>query len=188
MYTDVPKLTRCCFCMPLRYGLLFWGYFKLLPTLSLFTVLVLELSRFINNKAAGHMHYDVPPAIPILITITIIDVIFTIVLLVAGHMKNWNLFRVYYYYSITMTAIFLICYALFIIGFIVAAEYNPFMYYLFIYVIQVTLFGAAVLMLHVYITVLVRSEMLKLRDNSNFSFVNHAAEAQCTMNQSKVIV
>lgn len=190
MYTEVPKLTRCCFCVPLRYGLLVWGYLKLLPLLALFTTLILELKRFLDYQSASETHNNigVPPSIPILFTIIIVEIIFSIVLLIAGHLKNAILFKVYYYYSIAMAVIFIICYAVFIIGFIVLTYSNPFMYMLLMYVVQIVLFGAAVFVLHIYITILVRSEMLKLRDNSNFSFVNHAAEAQCTMTYGKETV
>ncbi|XP_059045430.1 uncharacterized protein LOC131841180, partial [Achroia grisella] len=185
MYTDVPKLTRCCFCLPLRHGLLFWGYLKLLPLLGMFLLLILELTRFIGYQDSGATHSSLPPPIPILMTLTIVDIIFSVILLVGGHTKNWNLFKIYYYYSMTMVGLFVLCYSVFIIGFIVMSYSNPFLFYLLIYVIQIVLFGAAVLLLQIYITILVRSEMLKLRDNANFSFVNHAAEAQCTMNQDK---
>ncbi|KAJ8720030.1 hypothetical protein PYW07_012073 [Mythimna separata] len=29
MKGEIPVFRRCCFCLPLRYGLLAWGYFKM---------------------------------------------------------------------------------------------------------------------------------------------------------------
>lgn len=46
MKVELPELKRCCCCIPLRYGLIGWGYIKLV---SYFNITILQVKVLFEN-------------------------------------------------------------------------------------------------------------------------------------------
>ncbi|KAJ8720029.1 hypothetical protein PYW07_012072 [Mythimna separata] len=194
MRGEIPVFRRCCFCLPLRYGLLAWGYFKLIADAFL---IFLMSYVFINALIMIRIHpynahisqvYTGLIISMIAVTLFFTDFIVTIVFIVGGHKKNVRLIRVFYFLSMGMwVATFLLASFTVVLSIYNALTNNNVFLRLGFALIEFC-FYFVVLAVQTYFLLLLRSEIIKLRSSGEFRFVNNAAEAECTMRCDEVVV
>ncbi|CAK1583014.1 unnamed protein product [Parnassius mnemosyne] len=184
MYTDIPSFTKCCFCAPLRYGLLVWAYFKLVTSIIIFlSALTWILSLVIFVILVGDVKVFIVLAVTTL-TILLFDIIFNLVLIIGAHKKHTTLLRLYYRYGIAHAFVITASALLFIV-YAVASASDPFSKPKLWH--NIVIFASAIcasMIIHTYLLILVRSEVLKLKANSQFMFTNHTANPTCVMQGS----
>ncbi|XP_063385540.1 uncharacterized protein LOC134671611 [Cydia fagiglandana] len=181
MRSEAPEFKRCCFCIPLRRGLITWGYLKLvLDSLSL-SLMIYLLEGIAASISIVHV-------ILIMETVVlVIDMVFNILLIVGGHLKAVKLLKAAYIFSMVWLGLLVpgFCWqtyieirrALFLISY--GMEYAD--------VVVVALPGLSIsfvqICLQMYLILLIRSEVDKLQEQTlEMQFSNPAsAEAQCTM-------
>ncbi|XP_045536951.1 uncharacterized protein LOC106708151 [Papilio machaon] len=182
MYFEIPNVTKCCFCIPLRYGLLAWAYFKLAWCVFLTTLISIKLSTTIEKR-----HFAIELSIPLLYCLSlVIEFIITTIFIIGAHKKNPKLLRVYYIYGMVFLGIiFLLC--LLVVGLSIF-EYISYMRFSFIVqnIYETSIFGTGVILFNLYLLSLVRSEILKLENNTQFSFQNIQNEPTCIMEKMDV--
>ncbi|KAJ8719420.1 hypothetical protein PYW08_011595 [Mythimna loreyi] len=184
MRTKLPVCKRCCFCLPLRYSLLTWGYIRL----GLSTHLIITLSMVFYWMIERVLTEGVPLDIAhtaILATVLLLlitDIVLNTVFVTGGHKKDTKLLRVYYIYS------FILCTLLFLlwIASVIATLYRfrigeiEATFYIYIILVDSATLLALVFA-QIFVLLLVRSEIIKLRSHCEFRYVNNAAEAECTL-------
>ncbi|KAH9645118.1 hypothetical protein HF086_005663 [Spodoptera exigua] len=122
MKAELPVCTRCCFCLPLRRGLLVWGYIKL---------------------------------------------------------KKVKYMRLFYFLSIGILAVT----GLLLIAQTCLMGHPSFKFKadLLEYYIKIYTSYFIVIVVQAYFILLLRSEIIKLKNSCKFRFVNNAAEALCSL-------
>ncbi|XP_022826863.1 uncharacterized protein LOC111356650 [Spodoptera litura] len=175
MLIEIPELRRCCCCLPLRRGILIFGYISLFLTI-LFGTLQIVLCVFYHNMkssfattAALYRGVIMEVQLCIVFLLYSLDIVFHIVLIVGAHMKRRRLLRIYYYYELTtMVATFVVV----LITYIDLHRYPRWNFILTEFSLAFTGF-----VLQVYLVLLVRSELNKDRyQEGTSSFINHVAE------------
>ncbi|XP_049875215.1 uncharacterized protein LOC126373205 [Pectinophora gossypiella] len=174
MRTEVPEFQRCCFCLPVRYGLLIWGYLVLIPNS------LLVLGDFFEclylTRYAFNFHWLIIVRFTVTFAIKILNFIFTFLLIVAAHKKNSRLLKIYYCCELyAVAAMFVIVISDMVFDLIDMWEYG----YIWKYILWLTLVGILYVGLQLYILAITRSEILKLDSHQQFRFTNIAAEAEC---------
>ncbi|XP_045451985.1 uncharacterized protein LOC123661014 [Melitaea cinxia] len=166
MRVEIPECKRCCCCIPLRNGIIVFGYLNLISS-----IFILLTEMFIEFQASpdvavhrGVIYFSNFWYASILF---VSDVVFNIVLLFGAHMKKTRLLRAYYYYAVTTT---LLC----LVSFIILRTEQLYDQVSF-YVVEAC-FVLSSLGIQVYLILLVRSELAKIRQRSRVCYVNHAAE------------
>ncbi|KAJ8720028.1 hypothetical protein PYW07_012071 [Mythimna separata] len=195
MKGEIPVFRRCCFCLPLRYGLLAWGYFKMIADLFLIVSMsfVFVSTLFWMRAGAVNKYTETQMCLELMIpmiaiTLFFTDFIVTIVFIVGGHKKNVRLIRVFYFLSMGMwVATFLLASCIVISALHHTLAYHHH-YMSLIHVLLTFCFYFIVLVVQTYVLLLLRSEIIKLRSSGEFRFVNNAAEAECTMRCDEVVV
>ncbi|XP_047028752.1 uncharacterized protein LOC124636630 [Helicoverpa zea] len=185
MKGEIPVCTRCCFCFPLRRGLLAWGYIKLIvDTLhiafvsdSLLETILYRLDG--SNKPTSLLYTEITIAL-VLLGLFLTDFVATTVFVVGGHMKNVRLIRVFYIFCIAVLVSTILLLAL-LFSLTVSDISVKTLSHEWINLVLSYSAGFAILVIQCYFVMLLRSEIIKLTKNCQFSFVNHAAEAACTM-------
>ncbi|CAH2236570.1 jg15329 [Pararge aegeria aegeria] len=99
MRCEMPILLRCCFCFPLRYGLLVWAYVKQISSLIFLAYLI-----FMFCLEHWRMNVGTRVWLSLMITLTIVDILFHLLFIISAHKKNYRIMRMFYRYSI-----FLLC-------------------------------------------------------------------------------
>ncbi|XP_045774120.1 uncharacterized protein LOC123873344 [Maniola jurtina] len=183
MRCEIPVVMRCCCCFPLRHGLLVWAYLKQILSLFFLTYMIVEVCRHYQRM---RVLSDVMSLLMILLTIA--DIVFHVLFIISAHTKDYKKMRIFYRYSIVV-----ICLYVLIVGFYIAM-WTYYVYVIpviliFIWPIVVPALIMSILMIFFqgYLIILVRSEFIKLKNNSHFEFVNHAADEKCTANLDFVI-
>ncbi|XP_034832938.1 uncharacterized protein [Maniola hyperantus] len=179
MRCELPVLLRCCFCFPLRHGLLAWAYLKQISSLFFLTVMIMKLcNNYRRIRASGD-------AISTLIIVfMILDIVFHVLFIISAHKKDYKKMRIFYRYSIVV-----LCLNVAIVGFFIAM----YVYYVYMapimlifiwsFMVPTLVMIIIMIILQGYLIILVRSEFIKLKNNSQFEFVNHgAADEKCTAN------
>ncbi|XP_045499736.1 uncharacterized protein LOC123697312 [Colias croceus] len=165
MRFEIPECRRCLFCMPLRYGVITFGYISLI--FSIFCI-ALEIFLGIDDlEGVTRITYrgnDFLTRSWLAILLYLVDISFVIVLLFGAHMKQVRLLTVYYYYGITTTL------ASFLMITVTDLSRDS------MYVIVDVCFIFVALVIHIYMLFMVRSMIKKLRQSSGLSFVNHVSE------------
>ncbi|XP_050344347.1 uncharacterized protein LOC126769530 [Nymphalis io] len=169
MRLEIPECRRCCCCFPLRHGIIVFGYIHLL--FSIF-VLAVEIYVSINHVSSQHtmaLYKGVAfySQVWFAFILFIAEILFNIVLLVGAHMKKTQLLRAYYYYGITTTLASLVTF--------IVVRYSDLYSHFGFYILEAC-FVLTGLGIQVYLLLLVRSELLKIRHTSRLCYVNHAAE------------
>ncbi|KAJ8720036.1 hypothetical protein PYW07_012079 [Mythimna separata] len=185
MRTELPVCKRCCFCLPLRYGLITWGYIRLGLSTFLFVAMSIAfywMIEMVMNEESVTLNTSHAVILVVLLLLTIIDIVLNIVFLTGGHKKNMKMLRAYYIYS------FILCTLTFLMW--IASVVSTFLefrigeiditFHLYIVLVDTATLLALVLA-QIFVLLLVRSEIIKLRSQCEFRFVNNAAEAQCTL-------
>nr|XP_049700097.1 uncharacterized protein LOC110372132 isoform X5 [Helicoverpa armigera]XP_049700098.1 uncharacterized protein LOC110372132 isoform X5 [Helicoverpa armigera] len=174
---DWPVWKKCCFCIPLRYGLLTWGYLKLISAsivLSFFIFILVGLADYIRNDTL----VIVIPIIAIMVT----DIGLHILCIVGAHKKNVKLLQIYYIYHIVLWVLTLI--SLIVMGFVMMKGIHGRM------VLQINFFNIFLSsVLQSYFLLLLRSQIMKLKTNIDFQYLNTTAETgpKCTMQYGTAI-
>ncbi|XP_073945969.1 uncharacterized protein isoform X2 [Choristoneura fumiferana] len=178
MKGELPVFKRCCFCLPLRRGLVGWGYLRL-------ALDVLAIIRFVFICIEIYSIYIGPVIFEkIMCTATTIyyciDALFAVFLIVGGHKKSYKLLRISYIYCIVWLALILIIGGLIAyssINWIQREEHINL--YKVKYIALDSAITFSIIFLQVYLILLTRSEEIKLRkENLGVQFVNNAAEAE----------
>ncbi|CAH4031694.1 unnamed protein product [Pieris brassicae] len=177
MRCELPILLKCCFCVPLRLGLLIWAYLKLI--FSLFIVIVFCIQAEYLRMSARDIPKEGIVFLVMMIMFGCINSIFQTVFIVSAHKKNYKIMRIYYIYNFVYiflpTILFIMC------CIIIYSHMGAFM----ILLLAATPVGIIVIsipiefVLNIYLMLLVRSEFIKLRDSGQFQFFNHESEARC---------
>lgn len=164
---EIPECRRCCCCVPLRHGILVFGYINLI-----FSILVVALEAFVSVNYVSSYHtmalykgVAFYSQIWFALILYTVEIVFNIVLLVGAHKKKIKLIRAYYYYGITTT-----------LAHHQAPSHHQELYRQWAYFIVECCFVLSSLGLQVYLLLLVRSELLKIRQSTRLCYVNHAAE------------
>ncbi|CAH0625272.1 unnamed protein product [Chrysodeixis includens] len=181
MRTELPEFKRCCFCVPLRYGLLTWGYLKLLSTclllLTYIGALYVTVRRVVSDPIAVY-YYEEITVFSIVIVVLTIDASLTTVFIVGGHQKNSKLLRVFYIYGIVILVLLFIMLSIMIVPMLFEDSFTP--SHIKMYIIDMS--GILIeILLQIYFLLLLRSEIVKLNANCEFRFVNNAAQGECVM-------
>ncbi|XP_022827183.1 uncharacterized protein LOC111356904 [Spodoptera litura] len=185
MRTELPTCKRCCFCMPLRYGLLSWGYFRFVISGLFLVGLTVGFVGLITAEN-GFRELVSIIVVGVLLLSTLTDFVLNFLFILGGHKKDVRLLRSYYVYSIVL------CVLTIVLG--IASSVHTMMmlkmfsfsnsfdvsFYLWIMLVDTATFIAQVL-IQIYFLLLVRSEIIKLRSNCEFRFVNLTAEGECTL-------
>ncbi|XP_045451843.1 uncharacterized protein LOC123660860 isoform X2 [Melitaea cinxia] len=174
MRCEIPEVGRCCFCFPLRLGLIVWGYLKLAASLVL---LVVILMSFITNLQRQNYPHDILflGSNIFYIGSLFADIVFHIIFAVGAHKKDpkkMELFLKFCIYTL-VTYVLGLCYALYL------TFSGYFFGFIFGLVIGTLFFSCIVI--EIYIMILIRSEVVKLKRGSNFQFVNHSADANISV-------
>ncbi|XP_026752435.2 uncharacterized protein LOC113512718 [Galleria mellonella] len=144
MHMKLPEVKRCCFCLPLRKGIIIFGCINILLTLfataCLFVTTELRKSTITNGSSLEVVTSTV------LFSILGMAVILNILLLVAGCQKDATMFRLYNFYGIASVL------ATLIPTFILLSRLQT---------LEACVTFSAIVM-QCYVIVLVRSEILKL--------------------------
>lgn len=99
MFCELPEFGRCCFCMPLRRGILVFGYLNILFStlmIGLYSYSIQHNSELVLLYHGGTMTVDEE----LCIAIYCADVIFNILLVYGAHRKIMSYLRIFYYYNI----------------------------------------------------------------------------------------
>ncbi|XP_075977039.1 uncharacterized protein LOC142977182 [Anticarsia gemmatalis] len=149
---EIPLLTRCCFCFPLRKGLIAFAYINLILTVIVTSFLSLYISYIRNSSESDQAALASEYARLIAdVVALLIEVIMTVAFIVALHRKHVLLMKVYLYFEIVYS-IFGFVYSLAFLTKETASE-------LFLILFQ--------LMLQVYLVILIWSSIVKMeRDGS----------------------
>ncbi|XP_013136180.1 PREDICTED: uncharacterized protein LOC106101483 [Papilio polytes] len=186
MHGEIPNLTRCCFCVPLRYGLLVWSYVKLIATIvSLGTILV-WIPLLVWFLILGPEGICIIAIFVLALVILLFDIIFNIAFIVGLHKKNTTLIRIYWRFGIAYT-IALIIFFMLVGGFLICDNSMRVDEKL---LESMAIFSSgviAVLIIHGYVMLLIRSELRKLKSDTHFEFENHVTDPVCVMKEAEVI-
>ncbi|XP_023951469.1 uncharacterized protein LOC112055533 [Bicyclus anynana] len=149
MFCEIPVFGRCCFCMPLRRGILTFGYLNIV--FAAFMVGVYSYSVHFSYDMAMVYHGVAGNADSgVCLAIYCADIIFSVVLLYGAHRQIIIYLKVFYYY--TLCTLF----ATIVLEIIVATQR-----YFFMELELLPLFFAGIA-IHIYLIFLVRSLLKKL--------------------------
>ncbi|XP_047998187.1 uncharacterized protein LOC125235633 [Leguminivora glycinivorella] len=183
---EAPEFKRCCFCLPLRRGLIAWGYVKV--TLNMFMLAFAGLMFYIL-ASYNSSSYNSDVAIFSIICICLpIDIAFTIVLIVAGHKKSIKLLKISYEYNTVWLGMLTLvtCFMLYLdIGFVQRLwPYIEDRKYLILEFFTGSAFGICFIFVQIYVILLIRSELKKLQNQTlEMQFTNHVSSGEplCTL-------
>lgn len=152
---EIPILTRCCFCFPLRKGLIAFAYINLMLTLIVTCFLSLYISIIRNSSETDQAELASEFVRLIVDTIAlIVEVILSVVFIVALHKKYVLLMKVYLYFEIGYS----------IIGFIYSIAFltKETASELFLVLFQ--------LMLQIYLVILIWSSIVKMERDGTVKY------------------
>ncbi|KAJ8719406.1 hypothetical protein PYW08_011581 [Mythimna loreyi] len=183
MRLDIPMFKRCCFCLPLRYGLLGWGYFKMATDAFFVTYLtssiiakIMLMRSCTDNIYRSRVFEDL--VLPMIAdAVLIVDFMATIMFIVGGHKKSVKLMRVFFFRSIAM-----FMFTLTLTATSVVLTIQDFMLRNLFFLERTMLmfsFYFMVLVVQTYFLILLRSEIIKLWSKSKIIFPNNATEVKC---------
>ncbi|XP_022112861.2 uncharacterized protein LOC110991704 [Pieris rapae] len=168
MRIELPEFRRCCFCFPLRRGVLVYGYICLLFTLfCLWLEIYLGYDDLTGMTLVAYHGNSFFTRAWLAILLYVIDFVFTIIMLVGAHTKRVRLLTIYFYYGVTTTL------ATFLTMFII--NYDLLNRDLYNVIIEITFIVFAII-LHLYMLCLVWNMIKRLKQNSGLTFVNQVTE------------
>ncbi|PZC82187.1 hypothetical protein B5X24_HaOG210995 [Helicoverpa armigera] len=184
MRCEVPEFKRCCFCFPLRYGLLVWGIINLITTVYYNIFRVIKINSIVN-----HMNFeDDILQESIFLTLSIIDFLLNALFVFATITKKEKLLK-YFLYGNSALGVLAVLYFLYIVGYVsyvfsgatVQLGWNTVKPYAWKAFLELTKSGL-IIASQSFCLLLLWSEIKKLKRNSQpVMFLNHAGEAKCTM-------
>ncbi|CAH0726748.1 unnamed protein product, partial [Brenthis ino] len=158
MFCELPQFARCCLCMPLRWGVLTFGYLNII--FSMFGLGVYSYS--VHSEYGVVLVYRgvaTPAEAEICIALYCVDILFNVSLVYGAHKQIVSHLRIFYYYTLTMT---------FAVVIMEIVSLTDMRYYFEIELITFFLVG---LCIHLYLLFLVRSLLQKM-DNSGCAYEN----------------
>ncbi|XP_052742211.1 uncharacterized protein LOC112054968 [Bicyclus anynana] len=171
MRLEIPECRRCCCCVPLRHGILVFGYLNLAFSIFVVVVEILVLTKgsfsYHTMTVFRGLQFYVHLWFAVLLYAS--EIIFNIVLLVGAHMRKPQLMRVYYWYGIATTAASA---ATFLVLWLKMSCKHC---HWTDYVIEVSFLASGV-GIQIYLLLLIRSALRKFKHNSRLCYVNHASE------------
>ncbi|XP_075977114.1 uncharacterized protein LOC142977229 [Anticarsia gemmatalis] len=170
MPSDFLVCKTCCLCMPLRYGLLTWGYLK--------TFLDLFFIYFLGAIWYSHVLFCMTMEDLITTTLvifgTIMDAIMSIIFLIGCHQKKLSVIKCYNtYVKIFLMLIIMTCAhnMLFVASGCEREGISP----------KVILWGYLTLIAaHCFMLFILRSEIIKLENNTE-STTTEMTQPECTL-------
>ncbi|XP_030030043.2 uncharacterized protein LOC115447200 [Manduca sexta] len=152
---EIPIVTKCCFCFPLRKGLIAFAYVNLMLTLVVTSFLSLYISVIRNSSPTEQADIGSEFARLIVDTVALlIEIVMTITFIVALHKKHVLLMKVYLYFEIVYSIIGFI-YSLAFITKETASE-------VFLVLFQ--------LMLQIYLAILIWSSIVKMERDGTVKY------------------
>lgn len=160
MYCDWPLLGRCCFCLPLRQGVLTFGYINIFFCAFMIGVYSYSVHYGLFVRPVYHgATANLPGEFGV--ALYCIELIFAVILIYGAHKKSIPYLKAYYYFAIT-TAVS----ALFI------QILNMTSYIHFGIIIEMGLFTFAGMCTQLYLIILIRSLLKKLDTDGPHLFDN----------------
>ncbi|KAL4715820.1 hypothetical protein ACJJTC_006399 [Scirpophaga incertulas] len=152
---EIPILTRCCFCFPLRKGLIAFAYINLALSLTVASFLFIIISFAGEDSDASESSDAEYPRLIVDSVALVIEIIMTITFIVALHTKHVLLMKIYLYFEIAYS----------IIGFIYSVAFitKESASELFLILFQ--------LMWQVYLAVLIWSSITKMSRDDTVKYV-----------------
>ncbi|KAG6459043.1 hypothetical protein O3G_MSEX011180 [Manduca sexta] len=182
MYCELPLLKRCCFCLPLRPGLIAWGYIKTVAAIAFIGLMCILLDESIERSKRGYYSYTSTIVIQsIILTVTIVDAVFSIIFLVSAHKKHERLMKSCLYYQIFIFVVSNLAFSLYFI-YMLYLMATAYIFLGEIWLVLSLTIGFMNAVLQFYLILLVRSVVHKLGNDCTFQFENNAVAAQCHMN------
>ncbi|XP_061717821.1 uncharacterized protein LOC133525547 [Cydia pomonella] len=187
MRGEAPQFKRCCFCVPLRRGLIGWGYCKLVLNVLTFAYIILICSLIARLSVLRFKDFAI---ITVIFATVITDTCFNIVLVVAGHRKSVKLLRVSYIYNLVSLGLVVLahCFKIYTNLYYIykMTQYIGFHMFFIVDLMVSAALAFGVIFVQVYMILLIRSETIKLQNQSlEIQFSNHlAGEPQCTLHNA----
>ncbi|XP_063625342.1 uncharacterized protein LOC134797052 [Cydia splendana] len=187
MRSEAPQFKRCCFCVPLRRGLIGWGYCKLVLNVLTFAYIILICSLIRRHSFFSFRDFAI---IIVIFAIVITDTCFNIVFVVAGHRKSVKLLRVSYIYNMVSLGLVILahCFKIYtnIYYIYYMTQYMGFHMFFIVDLMVSAALAFGVIFVQVYMILLIRSEMIKLQNQAlEIQFSNNlAGEPQCTLHNA----
>ncbi|XP_041981467.1 uncharacterized protein LOC121734900 [Aricia agestis] len=100
MFCEIPKFARCCFCLPLRQGILTFGYLNILIDSLMVAIYSYSINRVYGTSLLYHGAVSYMFEDEFSIAMYVIEILFTIVLLYGAHMKHLIYLKTFYYYAL----------------------------------------------------------------------------------------
>ncbi|KAJ0176271.1 hypothetical protein K1T71_008445 [Dendrolimus kikuchii] len=159
---EIPLVTRCCFCFPLRKGLITFGYINLILTLvvAIFLSLYVSTLRHSTSNAPIITDSEFARVIVDIVALTI-EIAMSIVFIVALHKKHVLLMKVYLYFEIVYSIIGFV-YSLAFLNTESAGE-------LFVILFQLTL--------QIYLSILIWSSIVKMERDGTVKYTRDRESA-----------
>nr|XP_049700626.1 uncharacterized protein LOC110372129 isoform X1 [Helicoverpa armigera]XP_049700628.1 uncharacterized protein LOC126055446 [Helicoverpa armigera] len=184
MRFELPELKRFCFCFPLRYGLLVWGYFSLSITILFLYVRIVTLIVLLE-----HEEYPRRSILTCIYTaLGLLDGVVNIIFIFAAHLKRVKLLKISLFCNIAFLSVYIIVVLYSIISLL-------YLYYAkrdvkglegiqdsIELVLSVTAMPFLRILFELYALLLLWNEIKKLtRNDRPIMFMNRAAEVRCIM-------
>ncbi|XP_063538701.1 uncharacterized protein LOC134747953 [Cydia strobilella] len=161
----LPVLTKCCCCMPLRKGLIAWGYFRMIITAAYLLIIVHEVGTQFSAKGLA--------IVLALLSFLVTNMVFTITFIIGAHKKNYKLLRLYYSFSIFALVVMMMGYFIFITLQVALTLQDEEKYILGFPLIAVNITTVTSIFLDLYFLILIKIEILKQRNQTAY-YVNGA--------------
>ncbi|XP_045484575.1 uncharacterized protein LOC123689271 [Pieris rapae] len=101
MFCEIPDFGRCCFCLPLRQGILAFGYINVIFSAFMTGVYSYTIHNGFNETMLMYHGSLMQLDDEICLVIYIFDFLFALGLVYGGHTKNPRPLKVFYYYAMT---------------------------------------------------------------------------------------
>ncbi|CAK1542927.1 unnamed protein product [Leptosia nina] len=161
MFCEVPDFGRCCLCLPLRKGILVFGYLNVLFSAFMTGVYSYSIHNSYNSTILVYHGSMSTVEDKACLIFYLFDFVFALVLVYGGHTKIIKYLKAFYYYAVTTLLATLV---LQIVG--LCSSRYPFG--MILETSGLFLFG---LSLHLYLILLVRSLLNKL-ERSGHTYEN----------------
>ncbi|XP_022826945.1 uncharacterized protein LOC111356711 [Spodoptera litura] len=182
MCCELPMLKRCLLCIPLRYGLIGWGYIRLVIDIIVTVALTIEFIHVLEMVQTRSYSVSNLVIIGLIILLGVADFTLTVVFIIGAQRKNVKLLKMCYVYNIVLWVLIIILgVAVSVYTVYLMYQHNvAFLHHIF-YILTDLFTYLSQILVQGYFLLLVRSEIVKLENSSEFQFVNNAAESECRM-------
>ncbi|CAH0686430.1 unnamed protein product [Spodoptera exigua] len=172
---ELPVFKKCCFCIPLRYGLLTWGYLKLGIALIILIIFLILLSQIpVNHRRDLNI-------VIMIVVVLMTEVVIHCSFIVGAHKKNVKILRLYFYYALFMWAVTMMA-AVIATGLLSVSLFFRKDSFLEILVFALNVIGFTFsIAIQTFLLLALRSEIIKLRSNCPYRFVKDDNEPEGTI-------